>query len=140
MLFRSTSKMPVVGMAQRGGKIKAKVVQTRKLDTRTLASLVRANIDTANAMLITDEYTGYIGIAKFMPHEVVNHKVWYVDNHRHTNTLENFWSLLKRGITGQYHKVSVKHLHQYIDEFCYRHNHRNHIDLFGLTISRGLGV
>jgi hypothetical protein len=53
--------------------------------------------------------------------------------------MENFWSLLKGGIVGQYHKVSVKHLDKYIDEFSYRHNHRGHDDLFGLTISRGLG-
>lgn len=65
--------------------------------------------------------------------------MWYVDDHRHTNTMENFWSLLKGGIVGQYHKVSVKHLDKYIDEFSYRHNHRGHDDLFGLTISRGLG-
>lgn len=137
---RGTSKTPIVGMRERDGRVKAKVVQSRKLKAKTLASLVRANVDITSAALITDEYKGYLGISKFMPHEIVIHQVWYVDDHRHTNGIESFWALLKRGIVGQYHKVSIKHLHKYVDEFCYRFNHRNHSDIFGLTISRALGV
>lgn len=137
---RGTTKTPVVGMVERGGHVKAKAVKNKKLNSKTLSSLVRANVDTKNAVLITDEYKGYIGIARFMPHQTVDHQVWYVDGHIHTNTIEGFWALLKRGIVGQYHKVSVKYLNKYIDEFCYRYNNRDQIDLFDLTISRALGV
>lgn len=137
---RGTSKTPVVGMIERGGDVKAKVIKNRKLDSKTLSSLVRANVDIGNATLITDEYKGYLGISRFMSHETVDHQVWYVDGHKHTNSIEGFWALLKRGITGQYHKVSIRHLHKYIDEFCYRYNHRDFDDLFSLTISKGLGV
>jgi hypothetical protein len=129
-----------VGMKERDGRVKAQVVQSRKLKAKTLASLVRANVDIDNATLITDEYRGYIGISRFMSHEVIAHQVWYVEDHLHTNGIESFWALLKRGIVGQYHKVSIKHLHKYVDEFCYRFNHRDHLDIFGLTISRALGV
>lgn len=137
---RGTKKTPVVGMVQRGGKVRAKVMAARKLDNRTLSSLVRANVDTRNATLITDQYSGYIGISNFMHHESVNHLAWYVDGFRHTNNMESFWALLKRGIVGQFHKVSIRYLPRYIDEFCYRHNNRKNPDLFALTIARGLGV
>lgn len=137
---RGTKKVPVVGMASRDGQIKCQVVQSRNLKAASLSAICKQHVDIANATLITDEFLGYIRISTFMKHEQVDHRVWYVDGHKHTNTLEGFWSLLKRGITGQYHQVSVRHLHKYVDEFCYRHNHRHDVDLFGLTISRGLGV
>jgi len=63
-----------------------------------------------------------------------------VDDFRHTNSVESFWSLLKRGVIGQYHHVSVRHLPVYVDEFCYRQNHRKDDGLWSRTISRGLGV
>lgn len=137
---RGTSKIPVVGMVERDGNVKAKVIYSHKLDNRTLSSLVRENINTSHTRLITDEYTGYIGMARIVRHEVVNHQVWYVDGDKHTNTIEGFWALLKRGIVGQYHKVSVKHLSKYIDEFCYRYNNRQCQNLFAMTISRGLAI
>lgn len=136
---RGTKKTPVVGMVERGGKIKAKVVKKEKLNHRGLSALVREHIDTKKATLITDEYRGYMGMSKYLPHQFVNHQEWYTDGDIHTNSVESFWALLKRGIVGQFHKVSVRHLPKYIDEFCYRQNHRQE-DIFGLTISRALGV
>ncbi|MBU4276169.1 MAG: IS1595 family transposase [Proteobacteria bacterium] len=137
---RGTDKTPVVGIVERGGKIKAKASKKGDLNAKKLSALVRRHVDIENAVLMTDEYGGYMRIKTFMAHEVINHKVWYVDGNIHTNTIESFWALLKRGIVGQYHKVSVKHLPMYLDEFCYRYNYRKHPDLFGMTISRGLGV
>jgi len=135
---RGTKKTPVVGMVQRGGKVKAEVVKDRKLNNKTLSSLVRKNVDTNNSVLFTDEYTGYIGISTFMEHKTVNHQQWYVDGDVHTNSIESFWALLKRGIVGQYHKVSVNHLNKYIDEFSYRFNNRENDDLFAHTIVRAV--
>jgi transposase-like protein len=137
---RATDKPPVVGMVERGGRIVARPLGKNKLRYKNLAKLVREHIDCANAVLITDEYRGYIGIKKFMSHQTINHKFSYADGEIHTNTIEGFWGLLKRGIMGQYHKVTLRHLHQYVTEFCYRYNHRNNPALFDLTIERALGA
>lgn len=137
---RGTSKTPVVGMIERGGDIVAKAVKRGDLTFRKLSMLVRENVDVDNALLITDEYRGYVGISRILPHETVNHQVWYVDGLYHTNSVESFWALLKRGIVGQYHKVSVRHLPKYITEFCFRHNNRDIDNLFDVTIGKGLGI
>lgn len=131
---RGTKKTPVVGMVERNGKIKAEVIKNRKLDSKSLKALVRRNVDTENATLITDEFKGCIGIQLTMPHKVIDHSVWYVSGDVHTNTVESFWVLLKRGIVGQYHKVSLRYLPKYIDEFCYRWNHRQDEDLWASTL------
>ena len=137
---RGTKKIPVVGMVERGGKVKAEVVRYRKLTIKSLSALVRRNVDITNATLITDEYSGYLGIKNFMPHQTVDHTIWYVDGDSHTNSIESFWALLKRGIVGQYHKVSLRHLPKYINEFSYRYNHRKTADVFSLTLARAVGA
>ena len=71
----------------------------------------------------TDEYLGYRGLSKDFNHGVINHsKGEYVVGNMHTNTIEGFWSLFKRGVIGIYHHVSPKHLDRYCDEFTYRYN------------------
>jgi len=138
---RGTKKPAVVGMIERGGKVRAQVISKKNLRAKGISALVRRNVDTANSILITDEYQGYVGIKTFMSHQTVNHKVWYVaDDGSHTNSIESFWALLKRGIVGQYHKVSLRHLPAYINEFSYRFNHRNTANVFDLTIERAIGV
>ena len=137
---RNTRKIPVVGMVERGGRVKAEVVRSRNLQSKHLSALVRRNVDIHNATLITDEYRGYVGIKHFMEHKTINHSVWYVDGDTHTNSIESFWALLKRGIVGQYHKVSLKHLPRYINQFSYRYNNRNNVDAFDHTIARAVGA
>ena len=137
---RGTKKTPVVGMIERGGKVRAKVMKKEGLSIKKLTSLVRRNVDVSNATLITDEFKGYLGIKHIMPHKTVDHSVWYVNGDAHTNNIESFWAILKRGIVGQYHKVSLRYLPKYIDEFSYRFNNRHHNDLFGHTIHRAVGI
>ncbi len=137
---RGTKKTPVVGMIEREGKVRARVMRKDKLKAKNLKALVRENVDTQNTTLMTDEYRGYFGIGRIIAHKVVNHQVWYVNGDAHTNNIESFWALLKRGVVGQYHKVSLRYLPKYIDEFCYRHNYRKADDLFGLTLQRAVGV
>ena len=86
--------------------------------------------------------TNFESVKKFMEHMQINHSYEYVNGDIHTNTIEGFWSLVKRGIIGQYHKVNVKHLHKYLDEFTYRFNNRNTnpSEFFDNTICRALGV
>jgi len=127
-------------MVERGDKVKAKVAMKGDLTAKRLSSLVRQNVNFKKSTLITDEYRGYMGIHKFMPHKTINHDIWYVDGDIHTNTIESFWAILKRGIIGQFHKVSVRYLPKYLDEFCFRYNNRKDENLFDLTIQKGLGV
>jgi transposase-like protein len=138
---RGTKKTPVLGMIERSGKVKAQVISKKDLASYRISTLVRRNVDIKNAVLFTDEYSGYIGIKRFMEHRTVNHQVWYVGRDgTHTNNIESFWALLKRGLIRQYHKVSLRHLPKYINEFSYRFNHRETEDLFGLTLARAVGV
>jgi len=137
---RGTSKIPVVGMIERGGKVVARPVDKSKLNSVSLAKFVREHVNIADAMLVTDEYSGYVRIKTFMSHSVINHQVCYADGEIHTNSIEGFWGLLKRGIIGQCHKVSFRHLHQYITEFCYRYNYRNNPAVFEMTLARAVGA
>lgn len=115
-------KTPVFGMLQRGGKIRAqKVPNTKK---KTLEPIILANVKR-NSKLMSDEWSAYYDMHKYYIHKVVNHKRGqYVVGNAHTNTIEGFWSLLKRGILGIYHNVSRKHLDLYVSEFTFRYNNR----------------
>lgn len=135
---RGTKKTPVLGMIERKGEVRTEVIKNRNLTSKNLKMLVRRNVDVKNATLITDEYSGYIGIQKLMPHKIVDHSVWYVNGDAYTNTVESFWALLKRGIVGQYHKVSLRYLPNYVDEFSYRWNHRKDENLWASTLERAV--
>lgn len=139
---RGTDKTPVVGAVERGGKVTAKAVNKESMKGRHMRAFVRERIKTHEAELITDEYRGYMGMDKVLPHRVIKHENWYVDGDVHTNTIEGFWALLKRGMFGSFHSVSRKHLQRYVDEFCYRYNLRDADPMFAfnLTINRGLRV
>ena len=139
---RGTDKAPVIGAVERQGRVTAKSVMKGKLKGRNLRSFVREKIDAKDAMLITDEYPGYRGMSRVIQHAVINHRTSYADGPIHTNTIEGFWALLKRGMFGQFHSVSRKHLQRYIDEFCYRYNlrHDKPESAFNMTINLGLGV
>ena len=139
---RGTNKTPVIGAVERGGRVTAKVTQKMKLKGRHLRSFVRERIQTDQAMLVTDEYSAYRSMDHVLPHAVVNHSQTYVDGFKHTNTIEGFWALLKRGLIGQFHSVTRRHLQRYVDEFCFRYNlrHFEQDDMFTYTIYRCLGV
>lgn len=140
---RGTTKTPVVGMLERGGRVRTKIVRKDDLTAKKLAALVRQHVDVENAILHTDEYKGYAHIKKFMEHRVVNHAREYVaEDGTNINALEGFWALVKRGMVGQYHHVTVRYLSRYLDEFGYRFD-RRHMEadcLFGVTIARAVGA
>ncbi len=117
----AVGKMAVAGVRDRAtGKVAAKVVM--KTDAQTLQSFVEAHTDR-NATVYTDEARAYNGINR--PHEAVCHSVGeYVRDKAHTNGMESFWSGMKRGFDGVYHKMSPKHLDRYVNEFASRHNNR----------------
>ena len=134
---RGTNKAPIVGAVERDGRMTAKVttkVTTKeRMKERHMRAFVRERVDTSKAGLITDEYKGYLGMCKVLRHAVIKHQGWYVDGGVHTNTIEGFWALLKRGLFGQFHSVSRKHLQRYVDEFCYRYNLRNANPFAGIS-------
>jgi len=137
---RGTAKTPVVGMVERDGNVRAKSHKNKSLSFKELKKIVRENIDTDNTKLITDQYRGYEPFDGIIDHETINHQYEYVKNHVHTNTIEGFWSLLKRGIIGQYHKVSIKYLDRYVDEFCYKYNSRKVKCGFDTFLGLAVGV
>ena len=117
----TVGKTAVVGMKNRDtNQVQAQVVEST--DKQTLQSFVTENT-TPDTVVYTDEARAYSGLPR--EHLPVNHSVGrYVREQAHTNGLESFWSMLKRGYTGTYHHVSPKHLHRYVDEFSGRHNVR----------------
>jgi hypothetical protein len=88
------------------------------------------------SLLATDEHRGYLHLGDTLPHQTVKHSSkQYVVGAIHTNTIEGFWSLFKRGIVGSYHKVSAKYLPLYIAEAQFRYNNRKNPDIFGTAIA-----
>jgi hypothetical protein len=114
-----------MGMLERGGRIAARVIRER--DMETLQSNIRAAIQKGTA-IYTDEWRPYKDMSGDYVHEVINHAERYVDGRVHTNGLENFWSLLKRGLSGTYVSVEPFHLYRYLDEQMFRYNHRKEGD------------
>lgn len=115
-------KVPVLGMIERNGKVIAKTVTS--VSSNALTPIV-LNVITPNAKVYTDEWKGYNDLKKTYQHNIVRHCIGeYVNGNAHTNTIEGFWSLLKRGIISIYHVVSKKHLQVYIDEYAFRYNTR----------------
>src|SRR4029079_12599568 len=99
---------------------------------KALQAEVKKHVEAGSA-LYTDALMSYDGLTSDYAHEVIDHAVRYVDGRVHTNGLENFWSLLKRGINGTYVSVEPFHLFRYLDEQAYRYNHRKDIDGNALT-------
>ena len=97
------------------------------------------NVEHKQASVYTDEARAYIGLDKEFDHGTVNHSVGkYVDGKVHTNGIESFWAMLKRGHYGTYHKMSPKHLDRYVDEFQGRHNARtlDTVDQMGNIVTK----
>ena len=114
-------KAAVLGILQRGGEVRTTVVPNRR--RHALQSEVTKHVQ-AGAALYTDALKSYSGLEKRYAHGVIDHAVAYVDGKIHTNGLENFWSLLKRGISGTYVSVEPFHLFRYLDEQSFRYNNR----------------
>lgn len=118
-------KTVVMGMMERGGNVRAFVVDNRR--KRELQQQIREHVE-AGAAIFTDELLSYDGLESDYRHAVINHAVEYVNDNVHTNGMENFWSLLKRGLHGTYISVEPFHLFRYIDEQAFRFNHRKVTD------------
>jgi transposase-like protein len=136
-------KTVVIGALERGGAIRTRVIGDRKYPA--VHGAVRDFVETGS-QLMTDEFSGYLGLAAEYEHQFVNHLEKYVDGQVHTNGVENFWSLLKRSLGGTYVSVEPFHLFRYVDEQAFRFNNRatkdnplNDADRFQLALSQIVG-
>ena len=131
---RSTKQI-VIGIRQRGGELR--FFHAKDARSGTLQKFIRDNVSEDVEVIITDEYNAYPNaMGTFKPrHKTIKHKSGvYVDGNVHTNTVENAFSLLKRGIFGTWHKISPKHLAAYLDEMTFRFNRRKRSDIFMDTL------
>jgi transposase-like protein len=136
-------KTAVMGILERGGYVRAQVVPSRKKSV--LQAEVKKHVETG-AALYSDALLSYDGLAQDYAHQVIDHAEKYVDGKVHTNGLENFWSLLKRGIAGTYVSVEPFHLFRYLDEQVFRYNNRatkdnplNDADRFDMAVRKIFG-
>ena len=133
------NKAIVAGAVQRGGEIRLEVVSDTTRES--LHRFIRTHTHPATEAIYTDEWPAYRGIEDHdTRHETVNHsQKEYVRGNVHTNTVENAWSLFKRGIVGSYHKLSEKHIDAYLDEFEWRQNNRDNPFIFRDTLLKLIG-
>jgi transposase-like protein len=130
----AVDKTVVLGMRERGGKVHAEVIPDIK--SKTLQPRVIDGVE-AGSTVYTDQWSGYTGLEGRFDHETVNHLETYVEGRVHTNTIENFWALLKRGLNGTYVSVEPFHLFRYLDERVFTFNERNLTDLGRFTAVLG---
>jgi hypothetical protein len=129
-----SGKIGVVGAVQRKGNVVARVIS--RFDRETLTDFVREAVSHKVSLLATDDLRAYDTLGREYPHAFVRHSAHeYVVGAVHTNTIEGFWSIFKRGIVGSFHKVSAKYLPLYVAEFQFRYNNRSNADIFGTAIA-----
>lgn len=121
------TKTPVFALVNREGNMVAMKVPS--VNSENIKSVIRKHV-SKDATIMTDKYTVYQGLdEEFAGHEIVDHgKGEYVRGNAHTNTVEGWFALLKRGVTGTFHHVSEEHLDRYVDEFAFRYNRRELTD------------
>ncbi len=129
-----TNKIQVIGAIARKGNVVCQMIEDAGFDTheRFVRNVVSRNV----SLVATDGASHYRHLGENLPHESVNHaKEEYVRGRVHTQSIESFWSLLKRGIIGNYHKVSAKYLPLYLNEFTFRFNNRKNPEIFDEIIA-----
>jgi transposase-like protein len=119
------ARTPVLGLIERGGKVRAEVIPDTK--AKTLKPRVTKAVEAGSAVY-TDRHPSYNGLSAEYSHETVDHAEQYVNGRVHTNGIENFWSLLKRGLHGTYVSVDPEHLFRYLDERVFTFNLRDRTD------------
>jgi IS1 family transposase len=128
-----SGKTPIVGAVARKGNVVARVVANVTSDT--LTAFVREAVSHKVSLLCTDQWRGYRRLDGEYPHGVIDHSGGqYVIGAIHTQTIEGFWSIFKRGVVGTFHKMSRKYMPLYVAEFQFRYNNRENADIFGTAI------
>jgi transposase-like protein len=129
-----SGKTPVIGAVSRKGNVIARVLT--RVTKKAVHAFVNEAVSNKVSLLATDEHSIYYKLGKTFPHKTVHHaNRRYVIGAVHTNTIEGFWSIFKRGIVGSFRKVSDKYLPLYVAEFQFRYNNRNNPDIFGAAVA-----
>lgn len=116
------TRLKIAGAIERGGEVRAQRVETVSIND--LVPFLIKNVHQGSK-LMTDENLSYSKVHRIYEHQTIKHKIAeYVKGEVHTNTIENFWSVLKRGVYGTYHFISTKHVQNYLEEFAFRFNTR----------------
>lgn len=137
---RGTKKIPVVGMIERGSENRVVAQVQKTLGADDLLELVRQRVNVQCSTIITDEYRGYAKLNQVVKHLSIDHSQCYAVGDLNTNTIESFWAILKRGIVGQFHKVSEKFLPLYLAGFSYRFNNRTNNSIFDQTLMKSVSI
>lgn len=125
---RGTSKTAVIGAVARGGEVVAEVA--KGLTGRDILEFIRRFVNVKESELMTDEYHAYNALGSQLKHHVINHQEQYVEGDKHTNTIEGFWSLIKRAWYGSHHHYSTGYIPLYVAERCYVYNNRHREIIF----------
>jgi transposase-like protein/transcription elongation factor Elf1 len=130
-----SGKVGVIGAISRKGNVVCQIIENT--DAKTLNRFVRKTVSDRVSLVATDDHRGYDYLqAGGFPHGAVKHSEnEYVRGNIHTNNIESFWALFKRGVIGTYHNVSKKYLPLYLNEFQFRHNNRKNPDIFGKAVA-----
>lgn len=140
---RGTKKRPVIGVLERNGKrVHAKVAlpnkDGKKLTGKQLLAVL-AEVCKNDSIIMTDEFKGYNALKSTKHiHLRVDHQKEFASGDVHTNNIESFWAILKRGVYGIYHQISTKYLQNYVDEFCFRYNNRDENLAFDLVLKNAI--
>ena len=131
---RDREKVPVIGAISRKGNVVCQVIE--RTDAQTLHGFVAETVSDKVKLVATDEHSGYSHLHMTHRHQSVNHSAGeYVRGNVHTANIDSFWSMLKRGLVGTFHQVSKGYLPLYLNEFSFRHNNREHPDMFSKVIA-----
>jgi IS1 family transposase/transposase-like protein len=127
-------KIPIIGAVSRKGNVIARVLD--RVTSQAMLDFVNEAVSNKVSLLATDSWPGYSDYLRKFPHGMVDHhKHQYVVGAVHTNTIEGFWSIFKRGVVGTFHKMSAKYMPLYVAEFQFRYNNRFNSDMFGTAIA-----
>ena len=135
-----TKKVPVLGTIERGGRVVARVAGPGELSAKGISKFIARFVDRAGTILITEEYKGYNWISGPMLHAVIKHAEGYADGETHTNTIESFWSLVKRAWYRSHHHYSRKYMPLYIAEACFKYNRRSSPRAFESSLAMFVGA
>ena len=126
---RRSKKTAVLGIIERSGRVRCKAVPN--VSIRTIMDFADSAVERGAVDIIyTDQFSSYRIFDGVFEHESINHNLCYIDGEIHTNGIECFWSLLKRGVNGTFHHISRKHISRYLNEFMWRFNNRKNEDIF----------
>ena len=132
---KRSKKTAVLGIIERSGRVRCKAVPN--VSMAQIMNFAESAIDRGAVDIIyTDQLPSYRIFDGVFEHESVNHNLCYINGDIHTNGIEGFWSLLKRGINGTFHHISRKHISRYLNEFMWRFNHRKSEGIFEELLSR----